>query len=120
MFGCLRDCAGESVLDCLQAPHLRRVDVVEKRITVIELAMNNSGGYCARGLVTKYWRFTTEVANVHTAGVRWLAKVRFFINDVFKIETRRSIRHVRSEICWKEVERVGTFVYGKEFRFGWI
>jgi len=41
-FGSFRDCEGESVLDCLQAFHLRRVDVVEKGITVglVELGMN--------------------------------------------------------------------------------
>ena len=36
MFGSFRDCAGKSVLDCLQAFHLRRADGVEERIVVIE------------------------------------------------------------------------------------
>lgn len=44
MFRSFNDCSGdwsESVLDCLQAFRLRRVDVVEKLITVIDLGMNN-------------------------------------------------------------------------------
>jgi len=34
MFGSFRDIAGKSVLDCLQAFHLRRVDPVEKGTAV--------------------------------------------------------------------------------------
>ena len=41
IFGSFRDCADKSVLDCLQAFHLRRADAKEKEIAVIELAMNN-------------------------------------------------------------------------------
>ena len=33
-------CAGKSVLDCLQAFHLRRVDAVKKEIAVIENNVN--------------------------------------------------------------------------------
>ena len=35
------DCAGKSVLNCLQAFNLTRVDAVEKRIAVIKLGMGN-------------------------------------------------------------------------------
>ena len=35
------DCAGKSVLDCLQAFHLRRLDDVEKGSPVIDLGMDN-------------------------------------------------------------------------------
>ena len=55
MFGSFRDCVGKSILDYSQAFHLRKVDAVEKGIAVIKLRMDNCGGYCARGLVTKYW-----------------------------------------------------------------
>ena len=41
MFGSFCDCASKSVLDCLQAFHLRSVDAVEKGIAVIELRMDN-------------------------------------------------------------------------------
>ena len=41
VFGSFGDCAGESVLDCLQAFDLRRVDVVKDGITVVEFGMNN-------------------------------------------------------------------------------
>ena len=39
MFGSFRDYAVKSVLDCLQAFHLRRVDAVEKGTAVIELGI---------------------------------------------------------------------------------
>ena len=39
MFGSFRGCAGWSVLNCLQAFHLTRVDAVEKGIAVIEVAI---------------------------------------------------------------------------------
>jgi len=41
MFGSFRDCADKSVLNCLQAFHLTRVDALEKGIAVIELGMVN-------------------------------------------------------------------------------
>jgi len=41
MLGSFRDCAGKSVLNCLQAFHLTRVDAVEKGIAVVELIMDN-------------------------------------------------------------------------------
>ena len=41
MFRSFGDCAGKSVLDCLQAFDLRRVDVVKDGITVVEFGMNN-------------------------------------------------------------------------------
>ena len=41
MFGSFLNCAGKSVLNCLQAFHLTRVDAVEKGIAVIELGMDN-------------------------------------------------------------------------------
>ena len=41
MFGSFRDCVSKSVLDCLQAFDLRRVDAVEEKIAAIELGMNN-------------------------------------------------------------------------------
>ena len=41
MFGSFCDCTGNSVLDCLQAFHLRRVDAVEKGIAVVEFGMDN-------------------------------------------------------------------------------
>src|SRR6218665_3535128 len=43
MFGSYSDCAGKSVLNCLQAFHWRRVDALEKGIAVIELGMDNLG-----------------------------------------------------------------------------
>ena len=41
MFGCFRDCAGKSVLNCLQAFHLRRVDAVEKGVAAVKLGMDD-------------------------------------------------------------------------------
>ena len=41
MFGSFRDCAGKSVLNCLQAFHLTRVDAVEKAIAVNKFGMDN-------------------------------------------------------------------------------
>jgi len=38
--GGFRECAVKSVLDCLQAFHLRRVDAVENGIAVIKLVMD--------------------------------------------------------------------------------
>ena len=55
MFESFGDYTSESVLDCLQIFHLRRVNVVENWITVIELGMNKRGGCCARGLAIKYY-----------------------------------------------------------------
>ena len=41
MLGSFHDCAGKSVLNCLLAFHLTRVDAVEKGIAVVELGMDN-------------------------------------------------------------------------------
>jgi len=41
MFGSFRDCPGKTLLDCLPAFHLRRIDAVEKIIAIVELGMNN-------------------------------------------------------------------------------
>jgi len=41
VFGSFGDCAGERILDCLQAFDLRRVDVVKNGIAVVEFGMNN-------------------------------------------------------------------------------
>ena len=55
IFWSFRDYTGKSVLNCLQAFHVTRVDAVEKETAVIELGMDNLGGCCSRGLVIKYW-----------------------------------------------------------------
>ena len=41
LFGSFRDCAGKSILNCLQAFYLARVDAVEKGIAVVRLGMEN-------------------------------------------------------------------------------
>ena len=41
MFGSVRDCAGKSVLNCLQAFNLRRVDAVKEGVAIIELGMDD-------------------------------------------------------------------------------
>ena len=41
VFGSFDECAGESILDCLQAFDLRRVDVIKNGIAVVEFGMNN-------------------------------------------------------------------------------
>ena len=41
VFGSFDDCAGESIMNCLQAFHLRRVDVVKEWATVVEFGMNS-------------------------------------------------------------------------------
>ena len=48
MFGSFRDCAGKSVLNCLQAFNWRRVDAVEKEVGMDKLRW-------LLGLVIKYW-----------------------------------------------------------------
>ena len=67
VFGSFGYCTCESVLDCLQAFYLGRVDVVEKGIAIVEFGMDNGGGYCAGSLVIKDWAQSPEVANVHIA-----------------------------------------------------
>ena len=41
IFGSFRDCAGKSVLNCLQVFHLRRVGAIEKGVAEIDLGMDN-------------------------------------------------------------------------------
>lgn len=39
--GSFGDCAGEVVLNCLPSFHLKKVDVVEKGVTLVEVGMSN-------------------------------------------------------------------------------
>ena len=69
VFGSSGYCAGESVLDCLQAFYLERVDIVEKGIAIVEFGMDNGGGYYASSLVIKNWAQSPKVTNVHIASL---------------------------------------------------
>src|SRR6218665_2287640 len=113
MFGSFRDCAGKSVLNCLQVFHLTRVDAVEKGIAVIKLGMNNRCGYCARGFVIKYRNSKLEISTAPTK-----AKSREPAYSQALVQNKIDRQRVRSRESGRQtIRRLWWMVFGGET--GW-